>query len=79
MRSDFVAFILTHGRVNSVITDKTLRRCGYTGPIVYVIDNEDEQADQYRKKFQNVSMFDKEAIAKTFDEADNFEDRRAII
>ncbi len=79
MRSDFVAFILTHGRVNSVITDKTLRRCGYTGPIVYVIDNEDEQADQYRKKFQNVYMFDKEAIARTFDEADNFEDRRAII
>ena len=41
MRSDFVAFILTHGRAGSVITDKTLRKCGYTGSIVYVIDNED--------------------------------------
>ena len=44
MRSDFAAFILTHGRAGSVITDKTLRKCGYTGPIVYVIDNEDKAA-----------------------------------
>lgn len=47
MRSDFVAFILTHGRADSVITDKTLRKCGYTGPIVYVIDNEDKAAADY--------------------------------
>lgn len=79
MRSDFVAFILTHGRASSVITDKTLRKCGYTGPIVYVIDNEDKKADQYRIRYTDVVMFDKEAIARTFDEADNFEDRRAII
>ena len=44
MRSDFVAFILTPGRPSSVITDKTLRTCGYTGRIVYVIDNEDKKA-----------------------------------
>ena len=79
MRSDFVAFILTHGRASSVITDKTLRKCGYTGPIVYVIDNEDKKGDAYREKYQDVVMFDKLAISKTFDEADNFEDRRAII
>lgn len=79
MRNDFVAFILTHGRVNSVITDKTLRRCGYTGSIVYVVDNDDDQAEKYKKKFHHVSIFDKEAISKTFDEADNFDDRRTII
>lgn len=79
MRSDFVAFILTHGRASSVITDKTLRKCGYSGPIVYVIDNEDKQADKYKNKFRDVVMFDKLGIAKVFDEADNFEDRRAII
>lgn len=79
MRNDFVAFILTHGRVNSVITDKTLRRCGYTGSIVYVVDNDDDQAEKYKKKFHRVSIFDKEAISKTFDEADNFDDRRTII
>lgn len=79
MRSDFVAFILTHGRADSVITDKTLRKCGYTGPIVYVIDNEDKAAADYYAKYKNVVMFDKPKIAKTFDEADNFDDRRAIV
>lgn len=79
MRTDFVAFILTHGRAGSVITDKTLRKCGYSGPIVYVIDNEDKQSDKYYSKFQEVAMFDKLEISKSFDEADNFEDRRAII
>lgn len=79
MRTDFVAFILTHGRVDSVITDKTLRKCGYSGPIVYVIDNEDKQANKYKSKFKDVVVFDKLGISKSFDEADNFEDRRAII
>lgn len=80
MRSDFVAFILTHGRASSVITDKTLRKCGYTGPIVYVIDNEDKKADKYYEKYgDDVVMFDKEAISHTFDEADNFKDRRVIV
>ena len=79
MRNDFVAFILTHGRASSVITDKTLRKCGYTGPVIIVIDNEDKKADAYKEKYQDVVMFDKKAISKTFDEADNFEDRRAII
>lgn len=79
MRSDFVVFILTHGRADSVITDKTLRKCGYTGPIVYVIDNEDKAAAEYYARYKNVVMFDKPKIAKTFDEADNFDDRRAIV
>ena len=56
MRSDFAAFILTHGRAGSVITDKTLRKCGYTGPIVYVIDNEDKVAAEYYAKYKNVVM-----------------------
>ena len=81
MRDDFVAFILTHGRSSSVITDKTLRKCGYTGRIVYVIDNEDKTADKYYEKYgtDDVVMFDKEAVSNTFDEADNFKDRRAIV
>lgn len=81
MRSDFVAFILTHGRPSSVITDKTLRKCGYTGRIVYVIDNEDKKSGKYYERYgqEDVVMFDKEAVSHTFDEADNFKDRRAIV
>jgi len=76
---DFVVFILSHGRASNVYTVDTLKKAGYTGPIVIVIDNEDKTAQDYFDKFEHVEMFDKKAIAETFDEYDNFEDRRAII
>ena len=76
---NFVAFILTHGRPDNVITYKSLRKHGYTGKVIVVIDDEDKTADQYYEKFDDVEMFSKEAIAKTFDEGDNFNDRRSIV
>ena len=76
---EFVVFILTHGRANNVSTVKSLKKHGYTGEIVIVIDNEDKTAKQYYNNFDNVEMFNKKEIAKTFDEYDNFGDRRAII
>jgi len=80
MRSDFCAFILTHGRPDRVYTYKTLQRAGYTGKVFIVIDDEDKTADEYRKRFgDKVIQFCKADIAKTFDEADNFDDRRAIV
>lgn len=80
IRDDFCAFILTHGRADKILTDKTLRRCGYTGPIYYVIDDEDKTADQYRAKYGDaVVMFSKEEIEKTFDPCDNFDDRRTPV
>jgi ligand-binding sensor protein len=77
--NDFVVFILTHGRANNIYTLKSLRKHGYTGKVVFVCDNEDKTIDEYLKKYKDVEVFDKKAIAKSFDEADNFEDRRAII
>ena len=76
---NFVAFILTHGRPDNVITYKSLRKHGYTGKVIVVIDDEDKTADEYYEKFDDVEMFSKEAIAKTFDEGDNFNDRRSIV
>ena len=76
---NFVAFILTHGRPDNVITYKSLRKHGYTGKVIVVIDDEDKTADEYYGKFDDVEMFSKEAIAKTFDEGDNFNDRRSIV
>jgi len=75
----FAVFILSHGRAESVYTVKSLRKHGYTGDIILVIDNEDSTADEYRKRFNRVEIFDKLEISKTFDEADNFKDRRAIV
>ena len=80
MRDDFCAFILTHGRPYKVHTYQTLRKAGYTGKIYIVIDNEDKTEADYRKNFgKQVLQFDKAAAAQTFDEGDNFNDRRAII
>jgi hypothetical protein len=77
---DFCVFILTHGRPESVFTYSTLKRSGYTGRIILLVDNEDKTFDQYKAKFgDEVVQFDKLAISKTFDQADNFNDRRAII
>ena len=75
----FAALILTHGRPDNVVTYNSLRKHGYTGDIVIVIDNEDKTADQYKKKFENVYQFDKLAVSQTFDTADNFDDRRTIV
>lgn len=80
MRDDFAVLILTHGRADRVITVEHLRRAGYTGKIYLVIDNEDKTADDYRARYgDQVLMFDKAAVAQTFDEGDNFNDRRSII
>lgn len=81
MRSDFVAFILTHGRPEKVYTIEALKNAGYTGRIVLVIDNEDKTADQYYEKFgrENVVMFDKLKKSKEFDTIDIGRDRRAIV
>lgn len=77
---DFTVFILTHGRPDKIYTLKALADCGYTGKIYIVIDNEDKTADEYKQKFGDmVIQFDKALIAQTFDEGDNFNDRRAII
>lgn len=76
----FAVFILTNSRPDSVITDKTLRRCGYTGPVWYVIDNEDKTAQGYFKKFgDKVVVFDKAAIEAEIDTGDNFKKRNTIL
>jgi ligand-binding sensor protein len=77
--NDFVVFILSHGRANNIYTLNTLRKCGYTGKVVFIVDNEDESIDEYFSNFKDVEVFDKLKISKTFDEYDNFQDRRAII
>lgn len=78
--NNFAAFILTNGRPDNVITYETLRKHGYTGRIYIVIDDIDKTRDQYLAKYgDKVVVFNKRAIAKTFDQGDNFEDMRAII
>jgi len=80
MQNDFCAFILSHGRPHNVTTYDKLRQHGYSGPIYIIIDNEDKSASGYYDKYgDEVIMFDKLAVSKTFDQADNFKDRKTIV
>lgn len=73
----FAAFILTHGRPDNVTTYKTLKKCGYTGAIYIIIDNEDKTAKKYYSNFgDKVIMFNKKRISKNVDNGDNFNDLR---
>ncbi len=78
--NNFCIFILSHGRANNIHTLHTLERLKYTGKWYIVIDNEDKTSNEYYDKYgDKVKMFDKLAISKTFDEADNFENRKTIV
>lgn len=78
--NDFCAFILSHGRAANVITHTLLRRCGYTGRIIIVIDNEDSMCDEYKARYgDDVVVFNKPFISNTFDTMDNFENRKSIV
>lgn len=76
----FVVFILTHGRAGNVKTLRTLRKCGYTGKIILVLDSEDCLIEDYRRIYgnQNIVVFDKSDISKKFDQMDNFAERRTV-
>lgn len=74
MREKFAALILSHGRADRVFTADTLRKCGYTGEIYIVLDDMDEQRQEYIKRFgeEHCIIFDKEEAAKGNDTMDNF-------
>lgn len=77
---NFAVFILTHGRADRVITYKTLRKQGYTGAIYIIIDDEDETAGEYRRRFgDQVIVFDKTKASKITDAGDNFPGNRGVV
>jgi hypothetical protein len=77
---DFAAFILTHGRAGRVDTFRTLRRCGYTGRIVLVVDDQDKQLGDYKDEFgDQVYVFSKQKAIDMTDEANNFGDHRSVL
>lgn len=68
-KKDFVAFILTHGRADNVMTYDTLRKSGYTGDVVFVLDDEDKQVRQYYDNFgkENCYVFCKRDYVESTD------------
>jgi hypothetical protein len=77
---DFVALILTNGRAGRVDTLETLREFGYTGKVLFVVDDEDKALPEYRRLYgDDVLTFSKHEIAARIDVGDNFDDRRGVV
>ena len=81
MKDDFAVFIITHGRANNISTLRPLEIGHYSGKLYFLIDNEDDQADEYKRLYgeNNVIVFDKQ---KAFDECDTMDltgEKKAII
>lgn len=81
MRDDFAVFILTHGRAGNISTLKPLYEGNYTGKLYFLIDDEDEQADDYRRLYgdENVIVFEKQKVFETTDTMDITGERKAIL
>lgn len=78
--NDFTVLILSHGRANNFKTYDTLRKLGYTGKIVVVIDNLDPTSEAYKKKFgDELYIFDKQKYASITDSQDNTGDLRCVV
>lgn len=80
MRDDFAVFILTHGRASSQKTLRTIQKCGYTGKIYLIVDDEDEQQDEYIRLYgDKVKRFSKRKIENRFDTMTNRKEYRAVV
>ena len=79
--SNFAVFILTHGRPDNVKTYNTLKKQGYTGRIVFVLDDMDKSIDSYKAKYSDVEyfVFDKKKYHSLTDTADNTGNLKAVV
>lgn len=76
----FALFILTNNRADNVITYKSLRKHGYTGKIVLLIDDEDPQYDRYMEVYDDqVQVFNKKEWVELTEDGDNFKTNRGVI
>lgn len=73
MQDNFAVFILSHGRAGNIKTLKMLKKGNYTGKTYIIIDNQDEQGEEYKKLYgeENVIVFDKQYYKSISDYGDN--------
>lgn len=77
----FAIFILTHGRPHNIATLQALQKANCKAKIYFIIDNEDDQAEEYFKTYgkDSVIQFNKTEYAKNIDTADLIQDNRCIL
>ena len=81
LRDNFCVLIVSHGRAGRVTTLNTLKKCGYTGQWYIVVDDLDEQQEEYKRIYgaEHVVVFDKHKYAEKTDSVDNFHDLRSVV
>lgn len=78
--NEFCYLILSHRRPNNVQTEKTLRAQNAKRPIFILVDDEDPTLDEYLERYgEQVVVFSKKAIGKTFDQGDNFDSSAVVV
>lgn len=78
--NDFAVFVLSHGRPSKVSTINALRKHGFSGRIFVVVDDLDDQLEEYKENFsENLLVFDKQKMADSIDEGNNFDELGCVI
>lgn len=75
----FCICILSYKRSEYLHTYKTVRDQGYTGKVYIICSTDDPTIDQYKDRFDNVLVFNKQDYVGTFDIGDNFPERNTVI
>lgn len=76
----FAVLILSNGRPNNVITIPTLKKCGYSGDIFIICDNEDEMLSEYKKLYKkDIVVFCKVDYEGKFDIMDNEKNNKCVV
>lgn len=77
----FAMFILSHGRPEYRKTVDCLKKSGYNGHVVFIVDDQDKKGNDYIKAYgnENVYVFNKEFVASWTDSMNNFHDRKAAV
>jgi len=81
MKADeFCIFILSNGRPDRVYTYRCFERANCIDNVYIVIDDEDQCAEEYQKRFPGkVIVFNKAAMDGRIDKGDNFEKRNSTL
>jgi len=81
VRNDFAVLILTHGRAKEMLTLNMLQKVHYTGRWYMVLDDEDDQVQDYIDLYgaDHCVIFNKDAVGEWTDAGDNFPGKTAIL
>ena len=71
-KNNFAIFIISHGRAETMTTYNELMKRKCSSPVYIIVDNQDKQVEAYQQKYENVVVFDKEAMYDKTDTLDNF-------